>query len=146
MDTMTPQQRYAAAHPERVKAAQARYLETHPDRRRVSIARYLANHTEQAEASRRRWKASAAGLTSRLKPYGITAADYAALLLAQGGVCAICHQPAKGGRTSTARLHVDHDHGSGKVRGLLCNKCNLAIGHLSDQGLLQAAADYLRRS
>lgn len=41
------------------------------------------------------------------------------------------------------RLHVDHDHSTGKVRGLLCRKCNVAIGLLDSQKLLERAAFYL---
>lgn len=47
----------------------------------------------------------------------------------QGGGCAICHRgPSKG----TARLYVDHDHDTDKVRGLLCQQCNSALGLLQD--------------
>jgi hypothetical protein len=78
--------------------------------------------------------------------YGITLAGYNALLEKQGGVCAICHQPQrethKNGKAYM--LAVDHDHSTGKVRGLLCNKCNQALGALSDSvTLLQRAIDYL---
>ena len=51
--------------------------------------------------------------------YGITCTDYDRLLAAQGGQCAICRKPPR-----KNRLHVDHDHDSGKVRGLLCVSCN----------------------
>lgn len=59
----------------------------------------------------------------------------------QGGACAICRQVSDG------TLHVDHDHETGKVRGLLCFDCNTAIAKLGDSlsGVL-AATDYLIRS
>jgi hypothetical protein len=53
------------------------------------------------------------------KVYGITGDDYSALLKRQGGRCAICRA-----RPKSKRLAVDHDHGSGAVRGLLCSRCN----------------------
>lgn len=53
------------------------------------------------------------------KTYGITADDYATLLAAQGGRCAICRA-----RPKSKRLAVDHDHKTGAVRGLLCSRCN----------------------
>lgn len=53
------------------------------------------------------------------KTYGLTAAEYDRLLEFQGGKCAICR-----GRPRSKRLAVDHDHGTGAVRGLLCSKCN----------------------
>ncbi len=77
-----------------------------------------------------------------LADYGITAEDYDARVAAQGGGCAIC-----GDDGSTSRgglLHVDHCHGSGAVRGLLCESCNLALGKFKDDpALLRRAAEYL---
>jgi hypothetical protein len=54
--------------------------------------------------------------------YGIDLAEYERLLKAQNGVCAICRQPPKRGA-----LHIDHDHATGRVRGLLCARCNSAV-------------------
>lgn len=51
--------------------------------------------------------------------YGLTEAQYAKMLVLQGGVCAVCGRPPK-----TRRLHVDHDHKTGRVRCLACHKCN----------------------
>ncbi|WP_409071688.1 endonuclease VII domain-containing protein [Burkholderia pseudomallei] len=64
----------------------------------------------------------------------------------QGGVCAICKR-APSGRGIAAVLHVDHDHTTGIVRGLLCTRCNRALGAFDDdpQRLIDAAA-YLRGS
>lgn len=84
----------------------------------------------------------------RLINYGITAAQYDAMLAAQGGGCAICTEQCSTGR----RLAVDHDHSCcpgektcGKcIRGLLCGACNQGIGKLRDSPrLLIAAASYL---
>lgn len=78
--------------------------------------------------------------------YGLTLEQYEAKLSEQGGVCAICGKPPLGGSTSTASLHVDHDHVTGEIRALLCHKCNPAIGQFSDDpALLERAAAYLRR-
>jgi hypothetical protein len=73
--------------------------------------------------------------------YGLSPADHAALMERQGGRCAICDKPPPPNR----RLHVDHDHETGRVRGLLCNGCNSGLGALGDDeaGLLRALA-YLR--
>lgn len=75
--------------------------------------------------------------------YGLSLDEFNAMVEAQNGVCAICNQAPKGkGKNST--LHVDHDHETGKVRALLCNRCNLVIGHLEeDPDLLQSAIEYL---
>ena len=80
--------------------------------------------------------------------YGITLDQYAEILERQGGVCAICGGPGKPHGTAkhldTPRLFdVDHDHLTGKVRGLLCNVCNRAVlttvetlGHLIEPARL----------
>lgn len=78
-----------------------------------------------------------------LRKYGIDEAQYRALAEAQGHKCAICRQPPKP-RRGVVRLHVDHDHATGAVRGLLCYACNWALGKFGDDpALLRRAADYL---
>ena len=81
---------------------------------------------------------------ARLKhKYGITGEQYAEMLEAQGGVCAICGRECQ----SRNRLAVDHCHETGKVRGLLCAHCNRALGMLGDSvNVLTAAVRYLERS
>jgi hypothetical protein len=80
--------------------------------------------------------------------YGITMAQYEALSRAQGHKCGICGTAeASIHRAGTKReLSVDHDHDTGEVRGLLCNRCNRGIGYFGDSvgGLLKAVA-YLRQ-
>jgi hypothetical protein len=76
------------------------------------------------------------------KTYGIGLDEYNALVEKQEGRCAAC------GRLPEGRaLDVDHDHTYGRVRGLLCMRCNLAIGHLGDDpDAIVALAMYLLRS
>ena len=63
----------------------------------------------------------------------------------QNGVCAICGNPETATSHGTIRrLSVDHDHETGEVRGLLCSKCNFALGLFYSEGLLNSAKDYLR--
>jgi hypothetical protein len=87
------------------------------------------------------------GHTARLlREYGLTEAEYQAMLEEQSGVCAICRRP-ESARTSSGeirRLAVDHDHETGAVRGLLCGACNRGIGLLGDDAdRLASAAAYL---
>jgi hypothetical protein len=74
------------------------------------------------------------------RSFGLTLAEYEALLGGQGSACAIC-----GDEPSPKRaLHVDHDHDSGAIRGLICMRCNNALGLLRDRlDVVFAAADYL---
>lgn len=70
-----------------------------------------------------------------LERYGITINDYESMLSEQNYVCAICEQPETriDPRTGNIiRLAVDHCHTTGIVRGLLCSRCNLGIGHFED--------------
>jgi hypothetical protein len=100
-------------------------------------------------ASRRRWVGQHAGRTlaqsteqrrlHRLRRRGLTLEGYADLLQAQDGRCAICREPSRG-----RRLAVDHDHITGRVRGLLCTRCNMGLGFFQDSAVrLQAAQRYI---
>lgn len=57
--------------------------------------------------------------------YGVTLEQYDKMFEQQDGKCAICNQSELG-----YRLCIDHDHKTGRVRGLLCHGCNLSLGHL----------------
>jgi hypothetical protein len=71
-----------------------------------------------------------------MRMYGMSIEDLDAMLLAQHGVCAVC-------QTAPA-IHVDHDHQTDKVRGLLCFRCNAALGQFGDDPLvLRRAARYV---
>jgi hypothetical protein len=73
------------------------------------------------------------------RTYGLSVADIDRMLAAQHGVCAICH--------TAPAIHVDHDHRTGSVRGMLCFRCNAALGQFDDDPLvLRRAARYLERS
>jgi hypothetical protein len=80
--------------------------------------------------------------------YRLTPADYAAMLTAQGGVCAVCRRPeiVRGRGGAPRRLAVDHDHRTGAVRQLLCHRCNLVTWAVEENpGLLDAVRLYLAK-
>lgn len=80
--------------------------------------------------------------------YGITEEQYQELYELQGGLCAGCGEPPKGGGRSNANatLFLDHNHYTDEIRGLLCQGCNAAIGLAADSPrVLRALADYLER-
>ena len=91
----------------------------------------------------RRWRESGGHHNAYLmRKYGISLEDYNQMFSMQQGCCAICgvHQSEQ-----EHRLHVDHDHATGRVRGLLCNNCNRGIGHLKDSpDILHSAIAYLQ--
>lgn len=76
-----------------------------------------------------------------LSKYNLPIEEYDRMVKEQRGKCAICGQE----QTTKSRLFVDHDHNTGKVRGLLCDCCNFGIGHFQDDPLLlEIAIEYLR--
>ncbi len=80
------------------------------------------------------------------KKFGLTLEAYTKILEAQNGVCAICRQPETATRNGRAlNLAVDHDHVTGKIRGLLCGCCNTSLGGFKDNPLiLSNAIAYLK--
>ncbi|WP_418353485.1 endonuclease VII domain-containing protein [Streptomyces alboflavus] len=92
---------------------------------------------------RNRDRARAVQRRKRLeKKYGITHEQYEALLDHQGEACAVCAQACESGNA----LAVDHDHVTSQVRGLLCVRCNTALGLVRDNvETLARLADYLTR-
>ncbi|HEX7996713.1 MAG TPA: endonuclease VII domain-containing protein [Streptosporangiaceae bacterium] len=83
----------------------------------------------------------------QLERYGVTVEQHDAMLKAQKGLCAICGNPPNpNGIRAASRLHLDHDHVTGRHRDLLCNSCNNGIGRFRDDpALLRAAAEYIER-
>ena len=78
--------------------------------------------------------------------YGLSLEKYRELSSRQGDVCALCRRPPVGRFDAKPRLHVDHCHKTGKIRGLLCHNCNAGLGNLRDSAeMLRLAADYLDR-
>lgn len=79
--------------------------------------------------------------------YGVTSSQYRLMLESQKGGCAICGSTNPKGKGSTIYFAVDHDHATGKVRGLLCKNCNTALGLMADNPeILRAGARYLEEN
>lgn len=80
--------------------------------------------------------------------YGITQLDFDLLYKNQNSQCKICNDSISNiiGNTKSRKAHVDHDHLTGKVRGLLCTKCNTLLGMANDSiPILKEAIKYLER-
>ena len=75
--------------------------------------------------------------------YNISLEYYNNLLEKQNGVCAICGCTQPETNKKTNKLTVDHNHKTGKVRGLLCTSCNLKLGHIEDIEFIVRAREYL---
>lgn len=106
---------------------------------RENPERYLENQRKRRQRPEVKLRERAGHLKRK---YGITLADYERMLDEQGGCCAICRRPPREGST----LHVDHEHATERVRGLLCFTCNNALGDFEDDpAALRAALSYLAR-
>ncbi len=111
-------------------------------RARESTEKYKLDHRNSARAWSQKNKDKVRA--SKLLKYGITIDDFKKILLDQCNCCAICYLKFS---DYQRLIHVDHCHVSGVVRGLLCSKCNLALGHFKDkESNLISALSYLRNS
>lgn len=101
----------------------------------MQVREWRTRNPEAAAANRQR---------SRVKVYDLTIDEYNALLDKQDSACAICRKTEPGGK---GRWHIDHNHETGKVRGLLCAMCNVGLGNFYDDiALLSGAIKYLEET
>lgn len=122
------------------------------DCRRAAAAVYMRKRRQDKPETVRR--------SNLWRLYKIREPEYDALVAAQGNRCAACgvhaddidtskiggRPKADGTRSPSFPLAVDHDHDTGRVRGLLCPGCNRGLGHFRDDpAALRGAADYLER-
>lgn len=149
---MTPDEEQAERRREQRRASFKRYRERHPERARAHVHNWAKNHPRDLREymkeyhqrpevkERHRIWAQQNARTKVIAAYGITPDDYDLLLAKQDGGCAIC------GGVPNYALGIDHEHGNGLVRGLLCRACNSAIGMFGeDVKRIERAASYLRR-
>lgn len=106
--------------------------------------RYKKKHREEINKNQREWRKNNPDYDKHRKleyRYGITIDDYNRMFKEQCGGCAIC---GKHQSELDRAFDVDHNHVTEKVRGLICNKCNLVLGNAFDNPIiLRSAADYL---
>ena len=103
------------------------------ERRRAYLAEYMSRPDGQV---RRRDRMRERRL---LRQYGLSLSAHEAMYAAQRGLCKICQTPG-----DRWKLHVDHCHATGNVRGMLCKRCNTLCGYLEKSaGILQRTVDYL---
>lgn len=121
------------------------YYSKNRDKILLSRRVYYAENKEEI-AAKRKLNNSKHGVYRRenlKKHFNITPEEYDNIFNSQNGLCAICSKKCTTGKM----LAVDHDHDTGKVRGLLCSRCNMGIGLLRDSiDILRSAINYLERS
>jgi hypothetical protein len=97
------------------REASGRYYHNHPEKVKEQNRRYEAEHKERMIELRR--------LGQLRRKYGITSEEFNSLASKQNGACAVCKTSFR-----VTKPNVDHDHVTGRVRGLLCDGCNWAVG------------------
>lgn len=139
---------YAAANSQHIADYQKQWRESHANERKAYAAAYYKNNpgrypktTSEQNARNYEKKEREKHL---VRKFGIDSKGYQDLLTAQNGKCAICGTDRAGGKSKKGRFHVDHCHATGRVRGLLCARCNLGLGSFLDSvTVLEKAIDYL---
>lgn len=168
-----PRAKWARENPEKVREARQRYRAKNKDLLNARARQWRADNPERVqqqyadsaerrrEYQRERYKQNPEKIIARnreyaqrpeivvrtreralARKYGMTYAEYHALNVAQEGKCAAC-----GGPPGQIGMVVDHNHTTGAVRGLLCGRCNSALGLLGDSAAKVAQLlDYVRRT
>lgn len=138
---MTPEQRreyakqYYKANKEKMKEqSRAAYFKNHDEnKKKRRDSSKAADHKEL-------YKKYGRGYRIR-RDFGITEEEYEARIVAQGSKCAICEEPLDNPKTT----HLDHNHETGELRGILCANCNHGLGKFKDRvDLLDSAIVYLK--
>lgn len=129
---------------EKRRATQRKSQAKYKDKINANSRKYYAEHKEQEAIKSKEWRDNNKEYRAHKRLeyyYGITIDIYNKLYDLQGGKCAIC---GKHQSELDKRLYVDHDHDTKTVRGLLCQKCNSALGMFNDRlDLVRKAVVYL---
>jgi hypothetical protein len=123
--------RYRHGHPEKVKEYNKKQYAANRDKQIAKTRKWQADHPELCRLMDRR---------HHLKTkFGLTLEQHKEMYLSQNGCCALCHEPIEYDSVQT-----DHNHVTGKVRGLLCRRCNVFVGYLEkNEGLLYDAFKWI---
>lgn len=107
---------------------QRRYNKLNPEVNKKSTKAWIARNKEKIKEYQRNWRITNKDKTAgydRKNRYGLTQDEYDLMYLNQLGLCVACHEPF-----GVRKPVVDHNHSTGKVRGLIHSKCNTAIGYI----------------
>lgn len=115
-------------------------------RQKANTEAWVEQHKARSKELQKQWNQKHGpeyGHVKKLRSYGITPQDYEHMLKVQEGRCNICRKsPDK-----DKRLHIDHNHDTGQVRGLLCFRCNFGLSFFHDSPeMLERAVSHLRNT
>ena len=130
-----------------VKEINNKWREANPEKAKEGAKKWYEANQEKHKENSKKWKEANPKKTKEnhlKRNFGITLEQYNEIFWKQKGSCAIC---GKHQNELNQTLAVDHDHATGKIRGLLCSNCNRAIGLLKDSpAISQEVNRYLNRS
>jgi hypothetical protein len=143
------QRRYSEKHRERIKERRRVRYQENIEAERARTRDEYARNREARKAASKKWKEANRERVreyqkhANLKRYDLSLSEKEAMLTAQGNRCACCSSLDPRSKTG---WHVDHCHTTGKVRGLLCLYCNVALGKVEDSiDRLKALISYLEK-
>lgn len=130
-ETLKQCKKYALEHKEEIKTRRHKWYKKNKKHHNQLTKQYYLKHKSKLLKD---------GFRQALKRnFNLSINDYNTMMQEQKGVCAICKRTETLKKTngiSVRRLSVDHDHKTGKVRGLLCNRCNVILGKIEDNTIL----------
>ena len=134
-----PTQRWCSKHCQRRNKERVQWERKYRKKNQKKLNDYNCNYARKHRAVSYKWYLKNA--------YDLTTEQYQEMFKKQNGVCAICKKPEtrKGRNSAILLLSVDHNHKTKKVRGLLCQECNLLLGYSHDSIIiLKEAIRYLK--
>lgn len=129
------QRKYYERNAEKIRERRRKYHAENIEAERARGRADYERNKERRKAASQKWKLDNPDRVreyrkdGNLRRYGLTFSEKESMLLGQGGKCACCGSPDPRGKKG---WHVDHCHVTGKVRGLLCLYCNVALGKVKD--------------
>ncbi len=134
------------ARRKRARERVAEWRKNNPEKYKAQKETWVAANRDRINNNARKWYSrNRQRILSELRPkyvYGLSSDDISKMSVKQDSSCAICHKPFKNNKD----FHIDHNHSTNKVRGLLCAKCNNGIGFFKDDpALLVRAATYVMK-
>ena len=137
-DGLTISQRYYRKHKEKLRAKAKEKYAIDPSKSLAASAKWRNKPDSKDKDRNKHYK----------RKFGITIEQYTEMFEAQEGLCAMCNQPETVNTKSKSTpmwLAVDHDHKTGKVRGLLCFRCNTMLEHFDkDISKIKAVLAYIK--
>jgi hypothetical protein len=123
-------------------------LSKDPDKRKLSWKKWREANPDKRKASKAAWDKANPGkrklnsYKARVKKYNLSIEQYENMLVQQNGCCAICNNVLD----KAEKTHIDHDHVTNEVRGILCHGCNTSLGGFKDSiDVLKSAVNYLKK-